>query len=100
MKKRQRKKILKIIARQINSGDFTKLKPVHFRCVDSVLFSFLAKKYFNEFRPWWYDNNENWSKMSLSEELLKHEEKAIAEFGRIWSLDMVNYQRYFDLTHR
>lgn len=100
MKKRQRRKILKIVARQINSGDFTKLRPVHFRCMDRTLFNFIVKKYLNVFRPWWYGQLENWPKLSLSEELLKHEEKVIAEFGQVSGIDMEKYQQYFDLNHR
>ncbi|MFE4203802.1 hypothetical protein [Aneurinibacillus aneurinilyticus] len=58
MKKRQLKKVFKIVAKQINSGDFAKLKPAHFRIIDKAIANFIERKYLTEFRPWWYDNFE------------------------------------------
>ncbi|MCR8986071.1 hypothetical protein NW801_13665 [Brevibacillus laterosporus] len=99
MKSRQRKKILKIVARQINSGDFTKLKPVHFRCVDKTIDDYIYKKYITEFRPWWYDQIDNWSNMKLGEEHGKHYDKTIAELQNWTGINMEQYRQYFELNH-
>ncbi|USG64008.1 hypothetical protein NDK47_17820 [Brevibacillus ruminantium] len=100
MKKRQRNKILKIVARQINSGDFTKLKPVHFRCVDKTFGDYIAKKYITEFQPWWYDQINNWGSMSLSEEYKKFYDKSIQDLQEWTGIDMDKYHQYFKLNHK
>ncbi len=100
MKKRQRNKILKIVARQINSGDFTKLKPAHFRCVDKTISGYIEKKYFSEFRPWWYEQIDNWGKMTLGEEYGKFFDKTLQEIQKWTGIDMDKYHQYFDLNHK
>lgn len=100
MKKRQRDKILKIVARQINSGDFTKLKPVHFRCIDHTISEFIDKKYITEWRPWWYDQFDNWGSMSLKEEHKKFFDKAYQELQEWTGIDMEKYHQYFKLNHK
>ncbi|MCR8982647.1 hypothetical protein [Brevibacillus laterosporus] len=100
MKSRQRKKILKIVARQINSGDFTKLKPVYFRCVDKTISDYIEKKYITEFRPWWYDQIDNWSNMNLGEEHRKHYDKTLAELQNWTGIDIDKYHQYFELNHK
>ncbi|MFC8686343.1 hypothetical protein [Brevibacillus porteri] len=100
MKKRQRNKILKIVARQINSGDFTKLKPVHFRCVDTTISDYIDKKYITEWQPWWYDQFDNWTSMSLKEEHKKFFDQCQEELQTWTGIDMEKYHQYFDLNHK
>lgn len=100
MKRRQRDKILKIVARQINSGDFTKLKPVHFRCVDKTISGYIEKKYFSEFRPWWYEQFDHWGKMTLGEEYGKFFDKTLQEIQKWTGIDMDKYHQYFELNHK
>ncbi|MBH0331467.1 hypothetical protein ABH14_16965 [Brevibacillus brevis] len=100
MKKRQRNKILKIVARQINSRDYTKLKPVHFGCVDKTISNFIIKKYVTEFHPWWYDQFDNWRNLDFQAELNKHYDKTIQELQKWVGIDMEQYQQYFQLNHK
>lgn len=100
MKKRQREKIFKIVARQINSGDFTKLKPVHFRCIDKTISDFIDKKYLNEFRPWWYDQINNWGSMSLSDEHKKFFDRCHQELQSWTGIDMEKYRQYYSINHK
>lgn len=100
MKKRQRDKILKVVARQINSGDFTKLKPVHFRCIDKTISDYIDKKYITEWRTWWYDQIDNWGNMSLKEEHKKFFDKSYQELQEWTGIDMEKYHQYFELNHK
>ncbi|GED55862.1 hypothetical protein EDM54_24210 [Brevibacillus borstelensis] len=100
MKKRQRNKILKIVARQINSGDFTKLKPVHFRCVSNTISDYIDRKYITEWRPWWYDQIDNWNSMSLADEHKKFFDKCLQEIQEWTGIDMEKYHKYFELNHK
>lgn len=100
MKKRQRIKILKIVARQINSGDFTELKPVHFRCIDKTISDYTAKKYITEWRPWWYDQIDDWSSERLKEEYKRFFEKTYQELQEWTGIDMEKYRQYFELNHK
>ncbi|MGF9909550.1 hypothetical protein [Brevibacillus porteri] len=100
MKKRQRNKILKIVARQINSGDFTKLKPVHFRCIRNTFSDFVDKKYITEWRPWWYDQFDNWGNMSLGEEHRKFFDQCWQELQEWTGIDMEKYDQYVELNHK
>lgn len=100
MKMRQRDKILKIVARQINSGDFTKLKPVHFRCVDKTFGDYIAKKYITEFQSWWYDQINNWGSMSLSDEHKKFFDRCHQELQSWTGIDMEKYRQYYSLNHK
>ncbi|MGG4449624.1 hypothetical protein [Brevibacillus porteri] len=99
MKKRQRDKILKIVARQINSGDFTKLNPVHYRCIRKTFSDYIDTKYINEFRPWWYDQFDNWGTMKLSDEHKKFYDKSIQELQEWTGIDMERYRQYVQLNH-
>jgi len=100
VKKRQRDKILKIVARQINSGDFTKLKPVHFRCVDKTISDYITKKYITEWQPWWYDQGCNRSSMSLKDEHKKFFDQCRKELQAWTGIDMEKYRQYFELNHK
>ncbi|MED0673857.1 hypothetical protein P4S95_27310 [Aneurinibacillus aneurinilyticus] len=98
MKKRQLKKVFKIVAKQINSGDFTKLKPVYFRIIDKTLANFVERKYINEFRSWWYD--QDWSKFDLTTEILRCYKKWDKEFEEWSGINMDLYTRYFQQNHK
>lgn len=91
---------MKIVARKINSGDFTKLKPVYFRCVDKTISNFFEKKYFNEFRPWWYGQFDSWSKYDFKDEVKKHDQKVSEEFERWSGINLKLYGEYFQLNHK
>lgn len=99
MKKRQLKKVFKIVAQQINSGDFTKLKPVHFRIIDKSLDTFHVRKYINEFVPWWY-SDARWSELDLVTEVRKHYAKCNKEFEEWSGINMDLYGEYFRLNHK
>lgn len=100
MKKRQLEKIFKIVARQINSGDFTKLRPVHFQCISKTFSDYIDKKYITEWRPWWYDQIENWGNMSLGEEHKKFFDQCWQELQAWTGIDMEKYHQYFELNHK
>lgn len=100
MRKRQRNKILKIVARQINSGDFNKLKPAHFRCIRKTFADYIDNKYLYEWRPWWYDQIENWGNMSLAEEHKKFFDQCLQELQAWTGIDTEKYHQYFELNHK
>lgn len=97
MNKRKRNKILKIVARQINNGDFAKLKPVHFRCVDKFFDGFLNSRYDHEFRPWWYA--QDWAVHKLSPSLARYQEKWNVELQELTGINIELYRQYFQLNH-
>lgn len=102
MKKRQLKKVFKIVAKQINNGDFTPLKPVHFRIINKVLYDFHERKYINEFRQWWYSDEifARWSEFDLTTEVRKHYAKCNKEFGKWSGINMDLYAEYFRQNHK
>ncbi|QYY44736.1 hypothetical protein ACKE5C_19365 (plasmid) [Aneurinibacillus thermoaerophilus] len=100
MKKRQLKKIFKIVARQINSGNFTKLKPVYFRTIDKAIYNFLRKRYINEFRPWWYEDDVRWRELDLKTELSKYHDRWVKDFEEWSGINMDLYAKYFWLNHK
>lgn len=101
MKKRQLKKVFKIAARQINSGDFTKLKPVYFGTINKAIHCFWISRYDAEFRPWWYSDEimNRCYKLDLKTEIHKYYKKCYIDF-EVWSgINMDLYKQYFEINH-
>lgn len=100
MKKRQLRKIFKIVARQINRGDFTPLKPVHFWAIDRARLGFFHRKYVTEFRPWWYSDSVIWKDLDLVEEIKNHSKIWNKEFQEWSGIDSDLYTEYFQKNHK
>lgn len=96
MNKRQREKILKSVARQINSGDFTPLPTEHERCVKETGGKFFDRKYVTEFRPWWYE--QAGIEMDFATEVRKFFKKAEKEFEEMYGLNMDMWKQYIALN--
>jgi hypothetical protein len=99
MKKRQLKMVFKIVAKQINSGDFTKLKPAHLRIVSNAFASFFDRKYLNEFRPWWYEQFDRWSELSFGQELQKFIQKYDKSVEEWSGINVKMYKQYCGLHY-
>ncbi|MGO0058627.1 hypothetical protein ACTID9_00935 [Brevibacillus fluminis] len=96
MKKRQRNKILKIVARQINSGDFSPLPAKHERCVKETMGKVFDRKYVTEFRPWWYE--QEWDELDYTTEIRKFFKKVGQEFEELYGLNVEKWKQYVALN--
>lgn len=85
-KRRVQKKHFRIVRELLNAG-----KPIPSFYMDRIrqyYGNFIDRRYLNVFRPWWYDQFDNWSKLDLSAEHKKHFNETEKLFTELSGIDL------------
>ncbi|WP_411736069.1 hypothetical protein [Paenibacillus sp. M2] len=53
-----------------------------------IISDFIDNQYVTVFRPWWYDQFDNWSDYNLSDEMKRHYTDVICKVEQQWSVDI------------
>jgi hypothetical protein len=94
MKKRQLRKIFKIVSQRIDLGEKPCIK--HVRIVQEAFSNFFSSKYENDFRPWWYayEQFNRWSELDFAAEHKRFFEKWEMELRKLSGINLESYFEY------
>ncbi|MGN0022217.1 MAG: hypothetical protein ACI35Z_15550 [Sphingobacterium hotanense] len=86
MKKRLMKKVMK----RISEGQLTGSEIPFFYVskASDLVAQYFSRQYLTVFRPWWYDQFDNWSNFDLGQEIKRHFNEYEREFEKDWRIDI------------
>ncbi|RXZ84445.1 hypothetical protein EBB07_00010 [Paenibacillaceae bacterium] len=90
-KKRLQKKYYSRVATGLQDGSITPFYANRARIIYGRL---IDRKYVTEFRPWWYDQFDRWSELSLTEEQNKFFDECRTVFEQLSGIDYDKFKDY------
>lgn len=86
MKKRLQKKYLKRVAEGQRTG--CEIPFFYTSKAFDIASQYFDRQYLTIFRPWWYDQFDNWGKLDLGKEWNRHFAESEREFQEKWGIDV------------
>lgn len=96
--KRLQKKYIKRVVEGVKKGN---VNPFYLRKVADFIDIYFCQQYDTVFRPWWYEDIEQWKTMNLAEEIGKHYQRCGERMSKHLGIDLkLLNEHYKKLTKR